>query len=153
MEPYQRYGQNDAAKLQVFKSITRNFYLHKSFDYQSDLEFLPYIPAESAFHSKETYPTGALSPQQLAYSNGTLSPQQLASPNIMSKSINQTYSNHVSQQINDLLSTPKARLQYLSQNPELSPKRANAGLPGSRKKGPYDMAQQYPKANQRGYVR
>lgn len=137
---YQRYGQSDAAKLQVFKSITRNFYLHKSFDYQSDLEFLPAIPSESAFSAPS--PADVSSFQQMARKNPT-SPQN-ASPNM--KSINLTY---VTQQIVDLLSTPRARLQYLNQNPEISPKGPTASLNGMRK-----MQQQpYQKPTQRGYVR
>lgn len=136
-----KVSQNDLAKSQIFKSITRNFYLHKSFDYQSDLEFLPAIPSEPSSLYSSTPSSAIATPNSMHI----LSPQQqLSSPvmnhNMLGNKSQQQQQHQVlqsgnkeyfhgtnpaaSQQINDLLSTPKARMLYLNQ--ELSPKRNNA---------------------------
>lgn len=45
---------NEVTKAQVMTIISNKFYIHKSFDIQSDMEFLPNIPnvPNSAFGSK-----------------------------------------------------------------------------------------------------
>lgn len=37
--------QNELTKAQMLSILNNKFYIHKSFDIQSDMEFLPYIPA------------------------------------------------------------------------------------------------------------
>lgn len=39
----------EETRMQILNLINKKFYVHKSFDIQSDLEFLPYIPATSNF--------------------------------------------------------------------------------------------------------
>lgn len=52
----------DLAKAQIYKSITRNFYLHKSFDIQLDLEFLPALPEDKTPVLRHMAPQGLPSP-------------------------------------------------------------------------------------------
>lgn len=38
------YVQPELSKAQMLSIVNNKFYIHKSFDIQSDMEFLPYIP-------------------------------------------------------------------------------------------------------------
>lgn len=95
-------------KLQAFKSIKAKFYIHKSFDIQSDMEFLPAIPSE-------TSPTQSYLPLQ--GQNSTMSPTMPYNEYFRSP---MTY-----QSMDDAVTTPKSRMVYMNQ---ASPKRGPNGM-------------------------
>lgn len=110
----------EIARSQMLQSITRKFYLHKSFDLQSDLEFLPSIPADQNFSGIAQAPQMARIPAP--------SPHQLSSPPM---GHNAHFASHGKRDFvpssgpqhhfNDLLNTPKNTMAFL--NSEISPKR------------------------------
>lgn len=104
----------DAAKLQILKSIKTKFYIHKSFDIQSDLEFMPHIPSEMTNDRNYKKPINSFAFNQLA--------SPIHSHNIVydGRHTNEFYPNSVANgvpnqhyNIND---TPKSRMAYLNQS-------------------------------------
>lgn len=111
----------EIARSQMLQSITRKFYLHKSFDLQSDMEFLPSIPAEQSF------PGSSKGPQMVRIP--AASPHQLSSPPMASgahfgSNVKRDYgpSSGPLHHFSDLLTTPKNSVAFL--NGDISPKRA-----------------------------
>lgn len=107
----------DAAKMQVLKSIKTKFYIHKSFDLQSDLEFMPYIPSEMANDRGYKKVTNPYAFNQLA--------SPIASHTTMYDGRNNEYypSSGISgRHYNHINDTPKSRMAFLNQ---LSPKRTS----------------------------
>lgn len=110
----------DAAKLQILKSIKTKFYIHKSFDVQSDLEFMPHIPSEMTNDRTCKKPNNSFAFNQLA--------SPIHSHNIMydGRHTGEYYPNPVangmSAQHYNINDTPKSRMAYLNQS---SPKRTS----------------------------
>lgn len=110
----------DAAKLQILKSIKTKFYIHKSFDIQSDMEFMPHIPSETANDRNYKKPNNAFAFNQLS--------SPIHSHNIIydGRHTGEYYPNAVangmSNQHYNVNDTPKSRMAYLNQS---SPKRTS----------------------------
>ncbi|ODV66328.1 hypothetical protein HYPBUDRAFT_12037 [Hyphopichia burtonii NRRL Y-1933] len=133
----------DTRRTQLLKSALRTFYLHKSFDIQSDLEFLPAIPSDT--HSISVNSSTVSSTVATPETMHVMSPKQVVSPIMTQNSMYGYKSNGgiqynqqptpnkeffhnstplISQQLNDLLQTPKARMLYLNSQ-EKSPKHSS----------------------------
>lgn len=135
-------GTPDLARLQMLKAIKTQFYIHKSFDIQSDKEFLPSIPNEYDHHLQHN-PYGQPSPSMYHIPRKqTSSAVTISSPNTMTPSMQYNRSidfnsgspspANSSLQINELLKTPKNRTLYVNQ---ASPKnRATTGGIALRKR-------------------
>lgn len=118
---------SDATKLQMLKSIKTKFYIHKSFDIQSDMEFLPAIPSEMSNERnfKKANNAYAFNPH----------PSPIPTSNIMydTRHSNEYYSNSMNGgtpglHYNHITGTPKTRMAYLSQS---SPKRTSPTSPAA----------------------
>ncbi|ODV79426.1 uncharacterized protein CANTADRAFT_6552 [Suhomyces tanzawaensis NRRL Y-17324] len=108
----------DNQRLQAYKGIMNKFYMHKSFDVLSDMEFLPAIPGDGSVLSTPT-----LSPPLLN--------TPVASPSFQYNRMNEYHGhknpNRVSYPGNgDMSSTPKTRMAYMAQSPKRTPPNPNA---------------------------
>ena len=100
--------QLELKRMQAFKTIKAKFYIHKSFDIQSDMEFLPAIPSETSTTS--SYPP-------LQGQASSISPTM---------QYNEYYRSPMAyQSMDDAIATPKSRMAYMNQ---ASPKRGSHGL-------------------------
>lgn len=111
-EAYSTTSSSDISRIQLLKAIKNKFYIHKSFDFQSDLEFLPSLPIDASKKNQIT--------------NNHL--------DMMHNNIrNDYYGSNIfdyGQKINIGVTTPKARSAIMSH----SPKRHNGIPSNSRRK-------------------
>lgn len=124
-------GSPDLARFQMLKAIKTQFYIHKSFDIQSDKEFLPSMPNEYDHIQHNPYGQATPSLYHIPRKQAS-SAVMISSPNTIPASMQ--YSRSVdfsngspspstsSLQINELLKTPKNRALFTNQS---SPKNRN----------------------------
>lgn len=107
----------ELARIQMLKAVKTQFYIHKSFDIQSDMEFLPAIPTEYE-HMSIRKPMAQVQSM----------PSPVMSPSIQYSGRPDAYHSPAAQ-LNELLKTPKSRPTYMNQqSPKQRTPTSSAGV-------------------------
>lgn len=110
-------GASDQQKLNLYKNIKMKFYMHKSFDLQSDMEFLPAVPNEATNRAHILSPNNSPRFQYRGmdyYAGNVSTPNQYYSQMHNNSGMYPAYNNDNT--------TPRTRMSYLN-SAQSSPRR------------------------------